>query len=944
MARGKWIFGAQQSAAQGDPKPGIAQVGPSADARKFGLENFGNTCYANSVIQALYFCTPFRDLMIQERDPSAPPTPRLPLSPSPPPLPFAPVRRKPERKASVSGTAPADGTPPQSHGTLNAMSPVYTIPPNPPTLFSALRSLFLHISTNPVEKGTVAPRAFIDKLKEVNELFRSTMHQDAHEFLNYLLNKIVEEVEQARTHTAEDLSNSVATLAPTVLSNSGSTNSGTPPEDATLVHRLFEGVLTSETRCLTCETVSSRDECFLDLSIDIEENSSVTACLRQFSASEMLCQKNKFFCDSCCDLQEAEKRMKIKKLPNVLALHLKRFKYQEDAQKYVKLAYRVAFPFELRLFNTVDDMDEPDRLFNLFAIVVHIGAGPHHGHYISIIKTLGIWLVFDDDNVYPITEAEIPKYYGDSSSGSAYVLYYQAADINLEALGIQRRTPSPISTPISRFNSTSDIPSSSPNATPALPPGLIESSESDVSDPSFPLTPVQSQAPIPIHVKPRLAPVDITIPPPHEGPPASPVTPTRPSTSKGKGLFSTLRRAPSNQARPSTSTGVVRRASLGDAAISISRAQAPPMSPAHENAHEDDGDEDETVDSHALDSQTGALPTLPMVDTSVNSARQPQSPKRENGKYKESDKEPTRKSSTWFGKRRSGKFNEKEKRPETAFATLPGSDGPQSPSGWFRNTAPRERTKVHRPAEGLMDDSAFAALATGKRHSKSPVDITHIDHRSGEPFGSSAMRSATSSAGSLSGQHSLSSGSSQRERERHHASPPAYAPPPRMSSLISPPASPQSPSRTVHKQSLSNLKPSRHKDKTKGPPPVDTPRRPATAGGGSSKLDRPLPPVPPLPHARTHINGHSFPDDLVLDIRAASSETARSQDAFVSPAGLATSYASMGGASTTSTTTTSSAGSGFKRATRKLSLTAPLRNLGRKKYKEEAGPPSAYPR
>ena len=76
----------------------------------------------------------------------------------------------------------------------------------------------------------------------------------------------------------------------------------------TLVHQLFEGVLTSETRCLTCETVSSRDESFLDLSIDIEQNSSVTACLRQFSASEMLCQRNKFFCDACCDLQEAEKR------------------------------------------------------------------------------------------------------------------------------------------------------------------------------------------------------------------------------------------------------------------------------------------------------------------------------------------------------------------------------------------------------------------------------------------------------------------------------------------------------------------------------------------------------------------------------------------------------------------------------------------------------------
>ena len=65
--------------------------------------------------------------------------------------------------------------------------------------------------------------------------------------------------------------------------------------------------------------------------------------------------------------------MRVKKLPMILALHLKRFKYMEQLHRYTKLSYRVVFPLELRLFNTSGDAVNLDRMYDLVAVVVHCG-------------------------------------------------------------------------------------------------------------------------------------------------------------------------------------------------------------------------------------------------------------------------------------------------------------------------------------------------------------------------------------------------------------------------------------------------------------------------------------------------------------------------------------------------------------------------------------------
>ncbi|ORX78648.1 cysteine proteinase [Basidiobolus meristosporus CBS 931.73] len=443
----KWI-------GMGQTKNPSAEGGSAGTERYFGFENFGNTCYLNAVLQALYFCRPFRECVLNYPNgpmgvppTPMPPTPHESITPNMSVSSLSSGKRQnsKEMAQSVNSTSGSKERAKVELGQIPSTNPVSNAMPIPPnsapeetiscvpgmeeSIFTAMKELFWKIQSQRKRNGVLAPSQFITKLRKENEIYRSTMHQDAHEFLNYILNTIAEDVQvYEKNYTNE------ASL------REGRGGAG----EKTWVHQLFEGELTNETKCLTCETVTNREESFLDLSIDIEENSSVTSCLRQFSASEMLCHKNKFFCDICCSLQEAEKRMKIKKLPNILALHLKRFKYQENIGKFVKLSYRVAFPLELRLFNTSDKAEDPDRLYSLFAVVVHLGSGPHHGHYISLIKSMGNWLIFDDDSVETIDESDLHKYFGNlPGSGSGYVLFYEAQNLDITALGVPCLSSSP---------------------------------------------------------------------------------------------------------------------------------------------------------------------------------------------------------------------------------------------------------------------------------------------------------------------------------------------------------------------------------------------------------------------------------------------------------------------------------------------------------------------
>ncbi len=463
-----------------------------SESQEMSKQRADRFSYCNSILQCLYYSVPFREHVLNYPKRSSPESlasasaTAIPRTSALKSANGAAVKSAPNASARNPGAPmgisqkPEDKDSPEYkkkqallNGPILNMSYHNTAGYDmPETLFTALKDVFEAVVANQSRRGVISPTKFLEVLRRDNEMFRTAMHQDAHEFLNWVLNQAVESVDantkkvviERGVHEAEGQPNGdifrTASAPVTFPAQLHSLENDHTPQR--FIHDLFEGTLTSETRCLTCENISQRDEAFLDLSVDLDQHSSVTACLRRFSEEEMLCERNKFHCDNCGGLQEAEKRMKIKRLPKILALHLKRFKYTEDLQRLQKLFHKVVYPYHLRLFNTTDDAEDPDKLYELYAVVVHIGGGPYHGHYVAIIKTQDRgWLLFDDEMVEPVDKSYVRNFFGDRPGlACAYVLFYQ--ETTLEAVQReQEREGKPrasVEEPLTvRMNGTADL-------------------------------------------------------------------------------------------------------------------------------------------------------------------------------------------------------------------------------------------------------------------------------------------------------------------------------------------------------------------------------------------------------------------------------------------------------------------------------------------------------
>ncbi|RVE54211.1 hypothetical protein evm_001038 [Chilo suppressalis] len=173
------------------------------------------------------------------------------------------------------------------------------------------------------------------------------------------------------------------------------------------------------------------------------------ACLAHYTRAEHLAQEDAWRCPQCQRYMPVVKTLGLWTLPDILVIHLKRFRQQAKGRTSTKLTTMVEFPFNdfdmtphlVRRNTTVVDSPGHSRsprrrhsktptgvpqenMYDLYAICYHHGDDLETGHYTAACKNPydGHWYKFDDSRVTPVDDENA---YAELVNNTAYMLFYK---------------------------------------------------------------------------------------------------------------------------------------------------------------------------------------------------------------------------------------------------------------------------------------------------------------------------------------------------------------------------------------------------------------------------------------------------------------------------------------------------------------------------------------
>lgn len=220
----------------------------------------------------------------------------------------------------------------------------------------------------------------------------------------------------------------------------------------------FKGEILKTFQCTECKHKNSIIEDFydvgLDIPLDITKNISIEDLLIQTFKQEYELERK---C-SKCESKKATLKLELQKLPNILILHLKRFKPYLLSGKYdykkMKNQVHISEYIDIKLLNNTlqfgkemkpklnpsfkkmlkfltDENENPKEtqsklFYSLRSFIIHIGSTCKIGHYISYVKDELKWIKCDDE-ILSETKQEFLK--EKETESNVYILFYELNSI-----------------------------------------------------------------------------------------------------------------------------------------------------------------------------------------------------------------------------------------------------------------------------------------------------------------------------------------------------------------------------------------------------------------------------------------------------------------------------------------------------------------------------------
>ncbi|MEJ1276880.1 ubiquitin specific peptidase 33 [Cricetulus griseus] len=142
-------------------------------------------------------------------------------------------------------------------------------------------------------------------------------------------------------------------------------------------------------------------------------------CLAAFFARDELKGDNMYSCEKCKKLRNGVKFCKVQKFPEILCIHLKRFRH--ELMFSTKISTHVSFPLEGLDLQPFLAKDSPAQIvtYDLLSVICHHGTASS-GHYIAYCRNNlnNLWYEFDDQSVTEVSESTV-------QNAEAYVLFYR---------------------------------------------------------------------------------------------------------------------------------------------------------------------------------------------------------------------------------------------------------------------------------------------------------------------------------------------------------------------------------------------------------------------------------------------------------------------------------------------------------------------------------------